>query len=167
MFKHIFSSSESSISEWDSKQIQPNAIDVRLDRVWMINGRFTLSEDEKLTAEDKQEYILSNSNDWFLLSRGVYEFQFKGIIKVQSGEVGWIIPRSTLVRNGVFMQSGLYDSGYHGSIGAGVFVGGSSFKVKRGTRIGQLLLATAEAIGEYNGSYGIGKTAEKFYEKDI
>lgn len=164
MFKHIVHNANSDISEWDIKQIQPNAVDVRLDRVWIIHGRFTLSDDEKVNAEDKQEYILSGSNDWFLLPKGMYEFQFKGIVRISSDEVGWVIPRSTLVRNGVFLQSGLYDSGYHGSIGAGVYVGGSSFKVKRGTRVGQLLIAKADAVGAYNGSYGIGKAAEKFYD---
>lgn len=161
MLKHIYGTSQSSISEFDIKQIQPNAVDLRLDRVWLVHSRFKLSDDEKQPA-DKVEYT-ANNEGWFLLAKGCYEFQFKGIVKIGDGEAGWIIPRSTLVRNGIFLQSGLYDTGYHGSIGAGAIVMTSSFQVQRGTRLGQLLISTAESVHKYDGSYGIGKSAEQQY----
>ena len=39
----------------------------------------------------------------------------ENIVSIEEGYAGFVITRSTLNRNGVFITSGLYDSGYHGA----------------------------------------------------
>lgn len=166
MFKHITSTSNKSVIQDVpfpiDKWTQPNAADLYLDRVWTLSrDRMILSEEVK-SAPNKTE-VNRNDDDWFLLPAGFYELQFYGSVQISSNEVGWVIPRSTLIRNGMIMQSGLFDSGYEGPIGCGMLVSTSSFKVKRGTRLAQFVLAQAEAIHLYDGQYSAGKQAAQQY----
>ena len=88
------------------------------------------------------------------LEPGTYEVVMENIIEVGEGEAGWVITRSTLNRNGVFITSGLYDSMYHGTMAGAMHVTTGPFRVKRGTRVGQFSLFKAEMLHAYNGSYG-------------
>ena len=67
------------------------------------------------------------------------------------------------VRNGLFLTSGLYDSGYNGVMAGVLHVGVGAARIKKGTRIGQYLNFKAEALSSYDGDYGIGKEHDKKY----
>ena len=75
-----------------------------------------------------------------------------------------MITRSTLNRNGVFITSGLYDSGYNGVVAGVLHVNVGPMKVKVGTRVAQFLLFKAEALHAYNGDYGNGKSHDEKYK---
>jgi deoxycytidine triphosphate deaminase len=85
------------------------------------------------------------------------------IIRVGEGEAGWVITRSTFNRNGLFLTSGLYDSGYHGAMAGVLHVMVGPARIKKGTRIGQYLSFEAESLAMYDGDYGIGKEHDKKY----
>jgi deoxycytidine triphosphate deaminase len=87
----------------------------------------------------------------------------ENIIHVGAGEAGWVITRSTLNRNGLFLTSGLYDSGYHGVMAGVLHVTIGNARIKRGTRIGQYLSFEAEALSQYDGDYGINKSHDNKY----
>jgi deoxycytidine triphosphate deaminase len=87
----------------------------------------------------------------------------ENIINVGDGEAGWVITRSTLNRNGLFLTSGLYDSGYHGAMAGVLHVTIGPARIKQGTRIGQYLSFNAEALHKYDGDYGIGKDHDQKY----
>ena len=86
------------------------------------------------------------------------------IITVGEGEAGFVITRSTLNRNGVYITSGLYDSGYNGVMAGALHVTSGPFKVKVNTRIGQFLLFKAESLHLYDGDYGLNKDHDKKYQ---
>jgi deoxycytidine triphosphate deaminase len=88
----------------------------------------------------------------------------ENVINVGEGEAGWVITRSTLNRNGLFLTSGLYDSGYHGVMAGVLHVNAGPAKIKQGTRIGQYLSFNAEALHSYAGDYGIGKAHDTKYQ---
>ena len=71
--------------------------------------------------------------------------------------------RSTLNRNGLFITSGLYDTGYHGVMAGVLHVGVGPARIKQGTRIGQYLSFTAENLSSYDGDYGVGKSHDTKY----
>lgn len=169
--KHILSPySKSKLTNVEAQDSQPNACDLRLDRVLKINNRvFILSEDEK-RHRGSEEYE-TDAAGYFYLTPGHYEVIMANVIEVGAFEAGWVITRSTLNRNGVFITSGLYDSGYHGAMAACLHVTCGDFKIKKGTRIGQYLSFGAEMLSEYNGSYGFNKDGtakeeEKKYHKE-
>jgi len=156
IMKHVISdNSKSTITNTSHINIQPNAIDLCINEVFTLSGQFTLSEQSK-THRKYQKLSTDEDNYWDLLP-GDYDFLTSHYINIADGEAGWLIARSTLNRNGVFITSGLYDAGFNGLIGGTLHVGCGPFRVQRGTRIGQFLLFEAETIHLYDGSYGIDK----------
>ena len=82
---------------------QPNAIDLRLGKVFGINSNvFELSEDSK---KHRGTFEILRINDWYSLPEGTYEVVMENIVTVGADEAGWVITRSTLNRNGVFITS--------------------------------------------------------------
>jgi dUTP pyrophosphatase len=161
--KHIMGpNSHSKLTNVQDDDIQPNAVDLRLDKIFWIEPKpFTISEEEK-KHRGSVEYIPS-SDGWFTLPTGTYEIVMENIIEVGEDEAGWVITRSTLNRNGVFITSGLYDSGYHGVMAGALHVTSGPMQIKRGTRVGQFLLFKAEALKKYEGSYGLTSEHDKKY----
>ena len=149
----------SSIKKGD---IQPNAVDLRLGKVFCINiDTFILDEETKVHRGSKPMEV--DINGYYHLIKGSYEVIMENEIHVGSNEAGFVITRSTLNRNGVFITSGLYDSGYKGVMAGVMHVNCGLFRVKRGTRVGQYLNWKSEALSSYDGSYGSGKEHDKKY----
>ena len=161
--KHIMGpESRSRLTNVEEGDVQPNAVDLRLGKVFKINdGLFEVSNEDKRhrgTEEMKPDHL-----GYYTLTPGHYEVVMENIIQVGEGEAGWVITRSTLNRNGCFITSGLYDTGYHGVMAGVLHVSVGTARIKQGTRIGQYLSFNAEALHSYDGSYGIGKEHDKKY----
>lgn len=147
--------SKSSLNIYTPDQVQPNAIDLRLDKVFAFSqgSYFRISDEEKIHCR-KVEVPLESDGYW-ILERGSYEVQFEGIVSMGEGEAGWVITRSSFNRNAVFITSGLYDSGYVGAMAGMLHVNIDAAIIKKGTRVGQFVLTKAESLHLYDGSYGI------------
>jgi deoxycytidine triphosphate deaminase len=142
---------------------QPNAVDLRLGKVYsMRNNEFIISEEEKRHRGTVE--MLPDKDGWFVLPEGTYEVVMENIVHIGPDEAGWVITRSTLNRNGLFITSGLYDSKYHGVMAGALHVRGGPAKIKKGTRVAQFLLFKAEALSGYSGSYGIQSEHDKKYQ---
>jgi deoxycytidine triphosphate deaminase len=161
--KHIMGSeSKSTLTNVQEGDVQPNAVDIRLGKVFRItNNLFQISNDHK--AHRGTEEIQPDAFGDYNLEPGSYEVVMENVIHVGEGEAGWVITRSTLNRNGLFLTSGLYDSGYHGVMAGVLHVNAGPAKIKQGTRIGQYLSFNAEALHSYAGDYGIGKAHDNKY----
>lgn len=152
----------SSLDYEDDPAIQPNAIDLRIDKVWQMQGEFTIDEE---TKNHRKKYLIEPDCDgYYKLQKGTYEISMQGKITMGHDEGGFIITRSTLNRNGCFLSTGWFDSGYEGSMGSCLHVNGGPLKIKRGTRVGQFLLWKSETLHQYDGDYGVGKEMEKQYQ---
>ena len=148
------------VKEGDS---QPNAVDLRVDKIFKIKDEiFAISNEEKKHRGTEYELRL-DSQGYYFLEPGHYEVVMENIIHVGEGDAGFVITRSTLNRNGCFLTSGLYDSGYHGVMAAVLHVCIGPARIKKGTRIGQYLSFDAEALKMYDGDYGINKQHDKKY----
>jgi deoxycytidine triphosphate deaminase len=148
------------VQEGDS---QPNACDLRLDKIYKIKEDvFEISNDHKKHRGTDYE-IQQDRYGYFLLEPGHYEVVMENIVHVGESEAGWVITRSTLNRNGLFLTSGLYDSGYHGVMAGVLHVTIGPARIKKGTRIGQYLSFDAESLSSYDGDYGINKDHDKKY----
>lgn len=138
---------------------QPNAVDLRLGKVFSIQSNdFVLTNDTKKHRGTVEMH--PDQDGFFTLQPGSYEVVMENIVHVGNGEAGWVITRSTLNRNGCFLTSGLYDSGYHGAMAAVLHVTSGRALIKQGTRIGQYLSFNSEAIGAYDGDYGLDKSGQ-------
>lgn len=152
--KHVMGEgSKTTLTNVQENDVQPNACDLRLGRVFFIKPNvFTINEEEKIHRGSIPLPV--NEEGYYQLDVGHYEVVMENNITVGEGEAGWVITRSTLNRNGVFLTSGLYDSMYHGTMAAVMHVTTGPMRIKPGTRIGQYLSFRAEMLHGYNGSYG-------------
>ena len=175
MMLHLASeSSQSKLSAYEPSDVQPNAIDLRIESIQrMTSSLFRISEDEKTHRGSEPvptdadgfliSFVSSVTSSWHL-KPGTYEIIMQGLISLGENEAGFIITRSTLNRNGLFITSGLYDSGYHGVMAGALHVIGGDAFIEKGTRVAQFLLWQAESLNQYDGSYGVGKEHDKKYE---
>lgn len=142
------------IFEQDDDSLQPNAFDFKISRVFRFKtDLFELRENDSKTHR-QQEEVFPDENGFWILTSGDYNVLTDTECKISEGEAGYVIQRSSLNRNGIFLTSGLYDSGFNNTLGCVMHVNGNGvFKVQRGSRIGQFILTKAETLKLYNGSY--------------
>ena len=165
--KHIMGkNSRSKLTSVQPQDVQPNAVDLRLGKVFRLSGStFKIDENEKVHRGSFE--IKPDPAGYYNLAEGHYEVVMENMITVGENEAGWVITRSTLNRNGVFLTSGLYDTGYDGVMAGVMHVSCGPMRIQRGTRIGQYLSFNAESLHSYDGDYGSGKDHDKKYtEKD-
>ena len=150
----------SQVTGLDDECIQPNALDVRIHSIHGFqDSPFFLSEKTKVNRmgypiELKKD--VSNESYW-VLNPGAYPFETTSSVVIAEGEAAWLRTRSTLIRNGLFVVSGLYDSGYNGPVGGVLHVTSGTATIYQNTRIAQLIFCSAETTHLYDGSYGYGK----------
>ena len=161
--KHILSESNlCTITGVQDGDLQPNCPDLRIDRVFAIGEDvFELSETSNRMRSSVE--ILPDADGWFSLPVGTYDVTTSNTVEVGEGYAGWVIQRSTLLRNNITAQSAIYDSGYSGVVGCRMQVGSGPARIQRGTRIAQFVLVEAETLTKYNGSYGNSGYHDKKY----
>lgn len=155
--KHVLGeNSRTTLTNVEDGDSQPNAIDLRLGKVFAINTDvFEISNDHKKHRGSTE--VQPDAEGYYNLKPGSYEVVMENIIHVGENEAGWVITRSTLNRNGCFITSGLYDSKYHGAMAGVLHVSCGLAKIKCGTRIGQYISFDAEMLHGYAGDYGFNK----------
>lgn len=146
------------------EDIQPNAVDLRLDKVFKISDNlFEIDEQNNKTHRGSTQLEPNADGFWCLEPGFSYEVIMENVIDVGEDEAGWVITRSTLNRNGCFITSGLYDSGYNGVMAGVLHVTCGPIKIQRGTRIGQYISFKSESLKKYDGSYGSNSEHDKKY----
>lgn len=137
------------------KQIQPNALDFTLDSLKELDQLTTpvITETEKVMRPAWDVY--PNADGKWVVERGVvYDGTSDMYVELPDGVAAVLYTRSTFARNGVFIMSGLYDTGYKGHVGFTVYsFGGSRVLVEPGTRIGQIAFIEASAAKAYAGGW--------------
>ena len=157
---------KSFLSILEKSQVQPNAVDLKIERLFSINSEdtFKISEDEKV-HRGITEIFPDECGNFIIAPLTTYQFIAEGEVNVGSEESGFVITRSTLNRNGLFITSGLFDSGYCGSMTLTLHNNSGLAIIAKGTRVGQLLIWDSESLFDYDGDYGTGKKMEKMYNK--
>lgn len=154
--------SKSALTAVQDGDVQPNAVDLRAGKIFRIKDNEFLIDEAVKIHRGSIEITVSNDGYWHL-EPGSYEIIMQNEIEVADDEAGFVITRSTLNRNGVFLTSGLYDTGYKGVMAGVMHVNCGKMRMKPGTRVGQYLNWKAESISSYDGDYGVGKDHDKKY----
>ena len=152
MFIHPVNAS-TEVTNIDDTMIQPNTVDLRVDKVYRIGaGPMHIDEEEKIHRKSMEIFPDEDGN--FLLSPGCYEMQSNQQVEIAEGEVALVLGRGTFNRNGVLIISSIYDSGFKDYAGATVYNIGGETTVKPNTRFAHLIIAKAESLHKYDGDYG-------------
>ena len=148
------------IQDWeDRKFICPNAIDFTLDKVFSIDdwNTFVISEEGKTMRGGSEQVAVphraDNTEYWELRSKSVYDGMSNIMVDLPEGVACELIIRSTFNRNGLFLTSGLYDSGFKGHIGFAIHNRSGLARIGVGTRIGQIKFVASDSAGVYAGGY--------------
>ena len=147
---------QTKITELVEKDIQPNAVDIRIKRVFKANTdklqEVILNGDTKIHADMVE--VFPDADGFFTLTSGYYQIEMLNRVQMGEAETGLVVPRSTLMRNGILVHTCLYDSGYCGKMVAGMTIADNiQFRLPVGERIAQFLCFKAESLHQYNGSY--------------
>mgnify|MGYP000143105634 CR=1 FL=1 len=135
-----------------NKQIQPNAVDFTMDTLYLVNTEVAhLSETGKTMRS--HDVVAPIDGVWHMAHTRVYEGASDMFVEVPDGAVAILYTRSTLTRNGVFLMSGLYDSGFKGHIGFTLYPIGGDMTIAPGTRVGQIAFVQASSASMYAGSW--------------
>ena len=133
--------------------IQPNAVDLTIEKVWEItDDEFYIGINTKHHRKIK-EIKLDTFDEFRLQANRSYQFETPHYVVIPEGYAGWLIARSTLNRNGIFITSGLYDSGFQNYVGGVMHVRGGSARIQKGARIAQFIYVEAETASMYDGDY--------------
>jgi len=126
-------------------------VDLTIDKVLkpVSSGSITKS---KVTLPEYREVQLEN-NRWFL-PNGEYIVSYQQIIKIPDNAVGFVYPRSSLMRMGAMLFTAVWDPGYVGK-GSSLLVvyNKKGITLEKGARIAQLVLIEARPTGIYRGRY--------------
>jgi deoxycytidine triphosphate deaminase len=142
-----------------NKHIQPNALDFDCASISLLDDRspaFLSESGKKMRTQVKQSPVTDPEfgEVWHLRNGWCYDFSSNFHVKLPAGVAAMLIIRSTLNRNGVFLTSGLYDSGFDGNIAGLLRISGGDFYLAPNTRIGQIKFIRSEDSGiMYAGGY--------------
>ena len=151
-------------------QVQPNAIDFTLDRVFSISDNEFIISTEKATGKELKQMrggseILTSPDrrtgvEFFHLITSSYDILSAVYVDLPEGVACLLVPRSTFARNAMWIVSGLYDSGFKGHVGCVLHQLKGTSKVEKGTRIGQIIFVSSENAKLYAGGYNHNENTE-------
>jgi dUTP pyrophosphatase len=137
-----------------AEQVQPNGVDLTLEAVFEGRepgriGRDGTEIGDRRTIQPEERDAGAEA---FYLPPGEYVVRYAETVAIPEGHVGFLYPRSSLLRNSCMLNTAVWDAGYEGR-GEGLLQVGHDVEIERGARVAQLVLAAADHEGTYDGSY--------------
>ena len=130
--------------------VQPSGIDLELDRIYVQKTGGSLIDNEKNLPEIEE----LEGEIFTLKPHTAYLASIKRKIKIPKGYTMLYLPRSTLLRSFVSVQTAVGDPGFYGTLMFMIYNHGDfEYEIKSGDRIALAVLFPFEVSGEYNGSY--------------
>jgi len=135
------------------EQKQPAGYDVSVSKIHSFpKSMFSLSiaKGENSTLEE-----VPLVNNYFELNEiGAYFVDLNEITTIPRDAIGILLPRSTLLRNGLDVRTALFDPGYSGQPKV-MLVCHRPARIQRFARIGQIIILKSdkEFISQYSGQY--------------
>lgn len=146
-------------------QLTQNGFDLTVEKVFKFKGQgkldFSNSEREIPEAEEIKPNK-ENEEDkyrWWNLKQGSYKIKTNEKINLPNNLVGFMFPRSSLLRMGAFTQNGFWDAGFEGK---GEFIlvvkNKSGIKLKENARINQIAFEKIDEVEQ--GYQGVHKNLD-------
>lgn len=130
-------------------QVQPNGVDLTLGAVFeQVEAGAIHTDGKRVGARRAIEPV----DGTYHLDPGGYVVRYGDRIHVPEGHIGFLYPRSSLLRNSCMLDTAVWDAGYEGQ-GEGLLEVYHDIDLDRGARIAQLVLAEADHHDTYDGSY--------------
>ncbi|MFC7096986.1 deoxyuridine 5'-triphosphate nucleotidohydrolase [Halobaculum marinum] len=131
------------------EQVQPNGVDLTVDSLYEQTTPGRITRDGK-TVGDRRE--VDPVDGLYRLDPGAYVLKYGERLQIPDDHVGFVYPRSTLLRNSCMLNTAVWDAGYEGR-GEGLLQVGAPIELEPGARVAQFVLAAADHEGRYDGTY--------------
>ena len=121
-------------------QVQPNGIDLRLERVQRLASPGVLGASDAVREPASREDVAADADGWWDLHTGSYVITYVEKVNLPLDLIALGRPRSTLLRSGVAIHGAVWDAGYSGR-GESLMVVSNQhgYHVQRGARVLQLV----------------------------
>ena len=142
------------------EQVQPNGVDLRLESIHDQREPGRIGRDGKEVGDRVRRppdataggSAGAEEREVHPLPPGGYVVRYAETISVPEDHVGFVYPRSSLLRNSCTLDTAVWDAGYEGR-GEGLLAVHHDIENEAGARVAQFVLAEADAAGSYDGSY--------------
>jgi dUTP pyrophosphatase len=142
-------------------QMTPNGIDLTVGQIseFTSAGALDFSNKERVLPENRlfepKKKKSSDEFGWWHLSRGAYKIVTNESVALPLDLIGIAFPRSSLLRMGMFTQTGVWDAGFRGKSEFILIVENPlGAQIKQNARVVQLMFTRiTETEQGYNGMY--------------
>lgn len=140
------------------EQIQPNGVDLTLEAIFEQREPGRIGRDGKTVGERREIPPDSGADgdadgaNVYRLPPGGYVVRYGETVAIPDDHIGFIYPRSSLLRNSCMIDTAVWDAGYEGK-GEGLLEVYHDVELEAGARIAQFVLAAADHETTYDGSY--------------
>ncbi len=155
--------SEGIVKDYTEKGIQQQGVDLRVDRVFKLDGigAVTIEHGTVLPRTVEMEPLRYTGQGKFngaiygwMLSPGVYDIELLEGITIPSNRIGYLKTRSSLVRQGALVESGMFDAGFETDKAGGMLYVYRNIILEKGSRVCQLIVdESREVENTYNGQF--------------
>ena len=137
------------------EQVQPNGVDLTLREVALLqsSGKIAVKDSQRLVSDLAP--LVFDGMGFIDLVAGAYIITYNEIVHLPKNIMALAMPRSSLLRCGVTVNTAVWDAGYSGrSQSLMVVYNPQGFRLQRNARIVQLIfLELAQETEGYNGTY--------------
>ncbi len=136
-------------------QLQPSGMDFTLKEVARFTSSGILTCDNLYRQTSDLEVLAFNEKNQLHLPVGSYLITYNEIINLPLYLMGLVLPRSSLLRSGVTVNTAVWDPGYNGRGQSLLSVSNpNGFVVEENVRIVQMIFLTLNDVTEgYSGAY--------------
>jgi dUTP pyrophosphatase len=137
------------VTDTDPVQVQPNGVDLTVSAVFESVAPGRIGTDGT-TVGDRRER--DPEDGVYRLDPDGYVVRYGERVRIPEEHVGFLYPRSSLLRNACMLDTAVWDAGYEGR-GEGLLEVYHPLELERDARVAQLVLAKAEHGHQYDGHY--------------
>src|SRR5438477_2623253 len=91
-------------------QLQPNGVDLRLERVQRLVSRGHLGATDAVREPAEREDLAPDAEGWWDLHAGPYVITYREKVNLPNDLMALIRPRSSLLRSGVTLHGAVWDA---------------------------------------------------------
>lgn len=137
-------------------QIQANGVDLRVNKIYEVTGKVRIPREGKADSSELVAKEMDAKDGFWSLNKrssSLFYVDFLENIYVPGGYCAHLMTRSSLVRSGVDVMAGLYDSGFQGTLGCTIRIW-SNVEIEWGAKLCQVLFTKSVFNGKlYDGRY--------------
>ena len=155
---------------WDN-QLQPSGFDLTIENIFYNTSAGKIYSLIGTNESPIKTDVTKSDDGFFLLDYGYYIILLNEIICLPNNIAGIGHPRSTVLRYGAILTSGLWDAGFHGKSHVGLFVANKAgIVLQEKVMIMQMSFHTLTSVSkgfQYNYLYHEGLDSIKSDDKKI